>query len=101
MGQQREINSPTSVSPPTNFVKNTILPSPSSENFDIPKSNVILQPPVHIDNVAGSPLMVSKLLAKRFARVYQGSPGINKADQDFPRLIRDTSGPNMPHSRSY
>lgn len=59
MGQQLELNSPTSVSPPMNFVKNTILPSPSSENFEIPKSNVILQPPVHIDNVTGSPLLVS------------------------------------------
>lgn len=54
MGQQRELNSPTSVSPPINLVKNTILPSPSSDNFEIPKSNVILQPPVHIDNATVS-----------------------------------------------
>lgn len=59
MGQQRELNSPTSVSPPINFVRNTILPSPSSENFDIPKSSVIIQPPIHIETVTGSPLFVS------------------------------------------
>lgn len=65
MGQQRELSSPTSVSPPMNFIKNTILPSPSSENFDIPKSSVILQPPVHIENVTGSPLLVRiKIISK-------------------------------------